>query len=178
MSQNQNFATSVPNEQQVYVAPSDADAPPQNTEAPYDVVVGNNTTNEQPKVTFTINFNDPYWYLKRIDDLEAVTSERTNLKIGLINIIDYPVNQNQIKAGIVAKVSVKTICGDFNNISVFLSRNGTESNPAYRLVMPENVVGEGENAKRYRYFFLDSKISAQVLSYISAKPRVAINPAR
>lgn len=101
---------------------------------------------------------NPLWYLEESDDLKDVTSATSNNKLGIINIFAYEPTERQKQGGVLARVTVKTVLGSFQGISIKESKTSPD---ALRVELPSHKSG----TNYINYYTISQVLKAQILRY-------------
>lgn len=103
----------------------------------------------------------PFWYLERTGDLKDVTNEAINDKLGVTKIQIWEPTMEQIKIGILCKVTLETLTTKVDNLSIFPSKYA-----AGDIFLKMSGGSDGDKGKWTRDCKLTSAGRAQILSHV------------
>lgn len=103
---------------------------------------------------------EPFWYLKRDNDLTLVTNESSNPALGIEKIQIWEPTVEQKKIGILCKVTLETMAVKVDNLSIFPSKYAKGD------IYLKMSGGSKEEGKWTRDCKLTSAGRAQILSHV------------
>lgn len=109
---------------------------------------------------------DAFWYLKHEDELAAVTIEKKNEAIGILDIRVNNATDAQMANYTLANVTIDTVVGTITGIQVKESVKIPGS--LYIQTNSRNIAKEGQAARWMNDVKLDRKVQAQILSCVNS----------